>query len=127
MPNKPSKPCPGRGPRRGSCSNLIKGNDKVCIECMEYEKKANREYDKQRDQTPERQFLHSTAWRRERDDYLNENPLCERCFNADKIEPAVLVHHKDRNELNRAKENKESLCFTCHEEEHKKERWGSRK
>jgi len=124
MPSKPARPCPGRGPRRGSCPNLIRGDERCCPECMPYEKAATRRYDQQRDQTPERKFLHSATWRKERDAYLDENPLCERCLKQSKVVPAYLVHHKDGNELNRAKENKESLCFTCHEEEHKNERWG---
>lgn len=67
--------------------------------------------------------MHSMEWRKERDAYLNENPLCERCLMHGAVVSAVLVHHKDRNELNRAKENKEALCNACHEDEHKKERW----
>lgn len=124
MPNKPFKPCPGKGPRRGGCPNLIKAGDLCCEECMPFVKKANKEYDKQRDQTPERQFLHSRAWRKVRDMYLNMHPLCEECLSKGKTIQAYLVHHIDRNELNNSEDNLEALCDACHEEEHRDERWG---
>lgn len=89
-----------------------------------HEKQRVREYDRQRDQDPGRQFLHSAAWRKERELYLAEHPLCERCLEKGRIVPSWGVHHRDRNQLNRAEENKEALCFMCHEEEHKDERWG---
>ena len=121
-PYRASRPCPGRGPRSRSCPNLIRGNMTCCPDCMPFEKQATRRYDKARDESPGRQFLHSMQWRKEREIYLNENPLCERCLKQDLTIPAYLVHHRDHNELNRAKENKESLCNSCHEAEHK--RWG---
>lgn len=124
MPNRPPHPCPGVGPRRGRCSSLIKASESYCEECKPFVKKATREYDKKRDQTLERKFLHSRSWRKERNMYLDKHPLCERCLPIGRTVPAVLVHHKDRNELNRAEENKEALCNSCHEAEHKGERWG---
>jgi len=38
---------------------------------------------------------------------------------------AVLVHHKDKDELNNDLNNLKSLCNPCHEVEHKGERWGN--
>jgi 5-methylcytosine-specific restriction enzyme A len=124
MPTKPSRPCPGKGPRYRNCPNLIKGNETCCPECKPFEKKAVREYDQKRDETLERRFLHSTRWRRIRDMKLSKDPLCERCLENGRDEAAVLVHHKDRDELNNESANLESLCNACHEEEHKDERWG---
>lgn len=123
MPRKPPRPCPGRGPRRGVCPNLIMGSLTCCPQCQVYEKQASREYDRQRDESPERQFLHSTTWRRISAAKLAWDPLCERCLTAGRDVPAVLVHHKDRNELNNNPENHESLCNPCHETEHVGERW----
>ena len=124
MANKPSRPCPGYGPRRGSCPNLVKGKERYCPDCLPYAQAETKEYDKKRDETPERQFLHSTTWRRIRDYKLSKNPLCERCEKQELTVPAVLVHHKDGNELHNHPVNLESLCNDCHEKEHKKERWG---
>ena len=122
MPMKAARPCPGRGKRRGSCRNLIH-SERLCPECQAIDDVANARYDRDRDQTEERRFIHSTAWRNERDEYLSEHPLCERCQRAGHDRAAMLVHHRDHNELNRAEENKEALCNACHEDEHRKERW----
>jgi hypothetical protein len=42
---------------------------------------------------------------------------CERC-GYDKCPEILVVHHRDRNRKNGAKENLELLCPNCHEEEH---------
>ncbi|MCK4828805.1 HNH endonuclease [bacterium] len=125
MPYKCGRPCPGRGPRYRSCPNLIRGSETCCSECKPYEKAKTRQYDEQRDESPGRQFLHSTVWRRTRDAKLARDPLCERCLKMGRDEAAVLVHHVDHNELNNPADgsNHESLCNTCHELEHKNDRW----
>ena len=124
MPKKPARPCPGYGPRRGSCPNLIRGSEKCCSDCVPYVKANNRKYDLARDQTPGRQFLHSTTWRKIRAYKLSRHPLCERCLKQGQDVPATLVHHKDGNELHNNPINHESLCVSCHEAEHKGGRWG---
>ena len=75
MPIRPGRPCPGRGPRRGSCPNVIRGAG-VCPECQPYEKAVAREYDRRRDETVERQFIHSAQWRRIREVKLAHDLLC---------------------------------------------------
>ena len=122
----PSKPCPGRGKRAGHCGTLIKGREKYCPVCLEYAKDETRAYDKQRDQSDERKFIHSAKWRRIRDRKLHIDPLCERHLVKDQVVVAVLVHHKDHDELNWADENLESLCNDCHEEEHGPDRFKRR-
>lgn len=126
MPYLPSRACRGRGPRRGSCPNLIRGSETCCSACKPYEKAKIRQYDKERDRSPGRKFLHSTAWRKISKAKLDHDPLCERCLRIPRDEPAVLVHHIDHNELNNPPDgsNHESLCGICHEIEHKKDRWG---
>ena len=124
MPYLPRRNCPGRGPRRGSCPNLIQGSETCCPECKPYEKAKVRRYDKERDQTPGRKFLHSMAWRKIRAAKLNRDPLCQICLENGLTVPAVLVHHCDENQLNNRDENLKSLCVSCHEEVHKKDRWG---
>lgn len=125
MPLKPARPCPGRGPRRNSCPNLVRGIEHYCPECAVYERQSSREYDQLRDQGQGRQFLHSATWRRIRDAKLARDPLCERCMQGGRVKAAVLVHHKDRNERNNEPENHESLCNPCHEVEHREERWSN--
>jgi len=63
-------------------------------------------------------------WRATRNAKLSKDPLCERHVAMGCTIAAVLVHHKDRNELNNYDENLESLCNECHEAEHKGQRWG---
>ena len=124
MRQRASKPCPGRGIRSGRCPNLIKRPETCCEECKPYEKEKIRRYDKKRDESPERQFLHTRLWRRIRDNKLNQDPLCERCLIKRMTVPAVLVHHIDHNELNNQPENHMSTCNACHELLHKDGRFG---
>lgn len=112
----PAKPCTYPG-----CHNFsINGG-----RCEEHRKKERADYDWRRDKfNPERKVIHSTRWRKVRLMKLNSNPLCERCLLKGIEEPATIVHHKDRNEFNWDWDNLESISHTCHELEHKNERFG---
>lgn len=123
MPKRPNRPCPGKGKRYRNCPNLIRGSATCCIECRPFEKARIRKYDKKRDESPGRKFLHSPLWRRIRKKKLDQDTLCERCPKQSQP-PADLVHHKNRDELDNKPDNLESLCITHHEAEHKSERWG---
>jgi 5-methylcytosine-specific restriction endonuclease McrA len=122
----PSKPCPGRGKRNGHCGTLIEYRERYCSVCLGYAIAENREYDKQRDQSEGRKLIHSALWRKVRTAKLAHDPLCERHLASDRVVVAVLVHHKDHDELNWADENLESLCNDCHEEEHGPDRFKRR-
>lgn len=64
----------------------------------------------------------NTAWRKERDTYLHEHPLCEECLKNGKITPAQDIHHKKspfkNGEINwnllYDENNLMSLCKECH-------------
>jgi 5-methylcytosine-specific restriction endonuclease McrA len=124
MPVAPRRPCPGKGPRRGRCPNLLSKSEYACLECIPYVKQQIRRYDKARDQGEQRQFIHSMAWRRIRDAKLARDPLCEKHLKQIRDVAAYLVHHIDGNEMNNADENHMSLCNDCHEEIEKGGRWG---
>ena len=94
------------------------------MECLPYVKAAVRRYDQERDKGEQRQFLHSTTWRKIREMKLRRDPLCETHLAQGRTVAASMVHHVDGNELNNTDENHQSLCNDCHEEEHKKERFG---
>lgn len=126
-PVAPKHTCPGRGPRYGRCPGLIDRGESCCTDCKPHEKIAARRYEAERDQGEQRQFLHSRRWRAIREVKLNRDPLCERHLLRGIDEPAVLVHHKDRDETNWNDDNLESLCNECHEAEHKSERFGRAK
>ncbi len=59
------------------------------------------------------------AWQRHiRPRKLRESPLCERCRAQGRAVRADLVHHRDRDPMNNAESNLESLCRGCHAREH---------
>jgi hypothetical protein len=87
-------------------------------------KQQARAYDVQRDQDPGRRLLHTRNWRAIRETKLRAAPLCERHLKQGHAVAAVLVHHRDGNELNNLDSNHESLCTECHEQHHGKERGG---
>ena len=125
MPYKPARPCPGRGPRRGACPNLIRGNARCCLECEPWEKKATRQYDRQRGNSGDRGY--SGNWRKIRERKLSHDPLCQMCEKEGLIKSAILAHHLDENPFNNEDENLFSCCQSCHELIHKKDRFGRNK
>lgn len=127
MPGGLRRPCPGVGPRRRACPNLITRKESCCAACLPHERAIEREYDRQRDQSPGRRFLHSRRWRAIRERKLRRDPLCERHLAKGDPVPATVVHHRDGDELNNADENHESLCNPCHEDQEKAKRFGRAK
>jgi 5-methylcytosine-specific restriction protein A len=127
MPRKPGRQCPGRGPHTRICKNIAKGNDRYCPTCSEYAdaemQQRNKVYDQERDQTTCRRFLHSTHWRKIRLRKLAQDPLCESCATSGALSRATIVHHIDGDELNNYSSNHRSVCNSCHEKIHKKDRW----
>ena len=73
-----------------------------------------------------RKAYNNTAWRKLREVYIHEHPLCERCLQTGKITPAEDIHHKKspfkNGEINYYllldKENLMSVCKQCHSEIH---------
>ncbi len=128
-PFKPARPCPGRGRRYHSCPNSVRGSERYCPDCQTIVDKESAKYDKERDQTEERQFIHSPAWRALTELKASINPLCEECLKQDRDTPRDLSHHikpvKTHPELRLALENLMSVCNNCHEQVfHRGERWG---
>ena len=57
----------------------------------------------QENRPEQKRFYSGKKWRKLRDMYLAEHPLCERCLQAGRAE---------------VPENLEALCFNCHSKEH---------
>lgn len=68
----------------------------------------------------------NTQWRKLRDTYIHEHPICEECLKKGKVTPATDVHHKispfKGGEINYATlldyDNLMALCRECHGEIH---------
>lgn len=79
-----------------------------------------------------RKAYNNTKWRKVRDLYMLNHPLCERCLAKGIVKPAQDIHHKQspfaNNKINYTKlldsDNLQALCKECHGEIHaqKKER-----
>jgi hypothetical protein len=48
-------------------------------------------------------LYHSAKWRRMRRRHLKQHPLCEICLEDDVVEPANVVHHRERHDGDEAK------------------------
>ena len=128
MPTKPKRACPGRGPRYNSCRNVIGSHERYCGVCLAYIKRETAKYDRDRDETAERQWIHSPRWRRESKTHLDAHPLCVPCEKEGRTTAAYLVDHiiphEGNYELFWDHNNWQSLCNDCHEIKHGPDRWG---
>ena len=115
MPDAPRHPCSQPG-----CHVLVRGQSR-CDKHMAQQKK---EADGRRLSAAERGY--DGHWKKIRDAKLAHDPLCERCRTKGFVVRAALVHHRDRNARNNPHDgsNHESLCWACHEEEHKGDIFG---
>lgn len=117
MPKKPKHPCSHPG-----CPKLTDSRF-----CPEHEKQEARRYEKYQ-RNPDTHKQYGRAWKRIRDSYVLEHPLCEQCRRSGKLTPAEEVHHiipLSQGGTN-ARTNLMSLCKSCHSEITVREgdRWG---
>ena len=82
MPRKPLRPCSHPG-----CPNLCDGQF-----CEQHRVEERRKYDKyERSADVNRKY--GRAWKRIRDRYAAEHPLCEMCLKEGRLTPVQEVHH----------------------------------
>ena len=116
MPRKPKRPCSHPG-----CPRLTEG--RFCEEHAKQEAKRYEKYD--RDPAVRRRY--GRAWKRIRDSYVHEHPLCELCLETGKLVETEEVHHRIplSEGGTHARENLISLCKTCHAKLHAErgDRW----
>lgn len=75
------------------------------------------------------QAYNNTAWRKMRDTYMKEHPICEECLKKGKVTPAEDIHHRKSpfrgGEVNYGLlldyDNLMALCKDCHGEIHAKQ------
>lgn len=116
MPRKPKRPCSYPG-----CPELTEERF-----CNKHQKEEAQRYEKySRDPATRRRY--GRAWKRIRDSFVQQHPLCEMCKAEGKLTPTQEVHHKiplskggthDRNNLI-------ALCKSCHSRIHAQhgDRW----
>jgi len=107
---KPKRPCAYPG-----CPNL---SDQQY--CEEHRTQAQQQYDKY-ERAPDVHKKYGRCWKRIRDRYAHQHPLCERCLLDGKYVAVEEVHHilpvskggtHDENNLM-------SLCQSCHTKIHR--------
>lgn len=111
MPRKPRRPCEALG-----CPRLAVDGKQYC---EVHEKQARDSYNKY-ERAPDVNKKYGRAWKRIRDRYVAEHPLCEMCLKNGRLTPVQEVHHivpisqggtHDRSNLM-------SLCQSCHTKLH---------
>ena len=117
MPRKPKNPCGYPG-----CPELT--YDRYC---EKHKSLVNKNYNKyQRD--PKSNKRYGRAWKRIRDRYAKEHPLCEECKKHGRLTPVEEVHHIKPLSQGGSNDfsNLMSLCKSCHSSITAKsgERWG---
>lgn len=95
-------------------------------------KKTKKEYTRN-EHTPNRDLRRkaygSTEWRKLRDWYMKQHPICEECLKNGKVTPAEDIHHVKspflKGEINWAllldADNLKPLCKRCHANLHNKQ------
>jgi len=117
MPRKPKRPCSYPG-----CAELTDGRF-----CKKHKKEMDARYNKY-ERNPATRKRYGRSWKRVRDRFLAQHPLCEVCQKEGRLTSAEEVHHivpLSKGGTN-ATENLMSLCKSCHSAITAKEggRWG---
>ena len=109
MPRKPLQPC-----AYPECPKLSDGRY-----CEEHRKVVERNYNKYT-RAPDVNHKYGRAWKRIRDRYASEHPLCEKCLAEGRVTLMAEVHHK--LPISRGgthdRDNLMSLCQSCHNKIH---------
>lgn len=116
LPRRPKRPCSYPG-----CPNLTDGRF-----CEEHAKLEARRYERyERDPATKRRY--GRAWKRIRDKYVQEHPVCELCYKKGLLVETEQVHHiKPLAEGgDHSRENLIALCSSCHARIHAErgDRW----
>ena len=119
-PTRPDKPCRAMG-----CGSLIPAGRQPPY-CEEHRKEKRRREDQDRPSAAKRGY--DRRWRRFREWFLRQKPLCEECKEQGRTTAAKEVHHikpikgpNDRNRLD--PDNCKALCKSCHSRITAKDNW----
>lgn len=107
---------PRRGCAYGNCKERVAPGSRYC---EEHKKQADREYNLY-ERPPGYAKRYGQAWRKVRERYAKEHPLCERCLDEGRLTLMDEVHHivpVSRGGTN-DEANLMSLCHSCHTKIH---------
>ena len=110
MPRSPKRPCSHPG-----CPRLTDNQY-----CPEHEPLHRRQYDRY-ERDPKVNKKYGRAWKRIRDKYVSQHPLCERCLKEGRLTPVEEVHHilPVSQGGRHTQDNLMSLCRSCHNKIHR--------
>jgi len=116
--SRPQKPCC----HPGGCNQLVKSG-----KCEAHKKADQRRQDSQRPTSSQR--LYGSRWRKAREYYLRQNPLCVHCLKEnDQITAAIVIDHiiphRGDQSLFWDQSNWQSLCKRHHDIKTSKEDGG---
>ena len=106
VPQLPKKPCAYPG-----CPATIREGRY----CPQHKTIAGREYNKTQ-RSPDHYKIYGRRWRKIRDLYISQHPVCERCLEAGRYVPVDEVHHirPVTEGGSHDEDNLISLCRSCH-------------
>jgi len=85
--------------------------------CDQHRKQVRREEDSRRETSAQRGY--SSAWRKAREGYLRNHPLCKKHYDAGHLVPATVVDHIKPHKGDKAlfwdSDNWQPLCKACHD------------
>lgn len=107
---------PRRGCAYGLCSRLAVEGSQFC---EEHKKLMDRQYNRY-ERSPDTSKKYGRAWKRIRDRYARQHPLCERCLAHGRLRKVEEVHHIIPVSMGGTHnaDNLMSLCQSCHTKIH---------
>lgn len=105
MPSRPLSPC-----RRPGCTRVTRNPGGYCDIHQDYAAEQQRQRMARKETTP---FYLSPRWRRLRDWYIGQHPVCEMCGRARATEVDHIREIKDGGAA-MSTNNLQALCHRCH-------------
>lgn len=111
MPRKPRRPC-----AYPECPSFAAEGGQYCERHHKLHKKTYDRYVR----SPDSNRKYGRSWKKIREQYVLQHPLCERCLSEGRMIPVDEVHHivPIKKGGTNAEDNLMSLCRSCHNKIH---------